>query len=178
MHLNASNSRHDPVNYRFKKPMSEFLEFQNDDQYTLRQSYIILRNWNCQKIYFSTKKKIVEQYAALIAYATTVAIIATHSAMSYYWSCNTTFQRGGADISLVAAALFAFVSWYSIDGFKLSGGAVPKLNLLNPNLALPVVALTGTLIWGYGDALVDFGNCSTGNYLMYQSGQWWYLSTN
>ena len=104
----------------------------------------------------------MEALAAPLAYVVTFAVLVMHAVWAHNTKCGVNFQRGGADISLVAAVLFAFVSWYGSEGFKLDGGRVPKWSLLNPNVALPLVALLGTITWGYGDMVPWFSSKGCG----------------
>lgn len=128
---------------------------------SLGEFTIVVRGWMDPKILPRSKIVVVQTYSTLIALTFTIPILLIHYMWAVHSQCSVNFQRAGADISLVAATIFAFMSWYAAPNSVLDSGGLPKFSWRNPNFALPVVALIGTMVWGYGDMLPGFGNsCS------------------
>ncbi|MCD0421232.1 hypothetical protein LOC51_28770 [Rubrivivax sp. JA1024] len=103
------------------------------------------------------KRKAIAYFAPRATLFITVASLAIHSGWAWATNCGVNFQRGGAIVVLVAAALYALSEWYEAKGGRLDGGALERYHFLNPAFLLPFLAALGTLIWGYGDLLPFFG---------------------
>lgn len=121
----------------------------------------ILAQWHANDTHPWMKRKAANYISPRIGYLLTIIILLLH----YYWAiesnCSINFQRGGATIVLVSALFFAWVDWHPPASGQLSGGKVEKFSIWSPLFALPLIAVIGTIIWGYGDLLPSLPD---GNY--------------
>lgn len=141
--------------------MIDLESFKDNGKYTFIQGLQTAMYWWKETTYFCQKKRAATASVSPLAIFFTIIILLIHSLLAWHFECSVTFQRGGADIALVAAALFAFINWYSMEGMVLDGGNVPLFSWLNPNVILSLIALIGTVTWGYGD-LMPFGTRGCG----------------
>ena len=128
-------------------------KIQYDDEIRLIEALKILREWRAPDTYPWMREKTVKLLSPYIGYILTAFIVAIH----YFWAtqslCSINFQRGGALVVLVSAVLFAWVEWHTPNHALLSGGRLPKFSFFSPLVSLPLIAVFGTLLWGYGDLL-------------------------
>lgn len=117
----------------------------------------VIRRWNRTETYPWMKRKIINYLAPRLAAGISVAALTLHAFWAHSSGCSVNFQRGGAIVTLIAAALYAVVEWHDPKTLHLSGGPVTKLTFSNPYLTLPLLATLGTVVWGYGDLITWFG---------------------
>lgn len=122
-----------------------------DKKMTFRESITILREWYKDDTFPWMKRKTVNFVSPYICYFSITIILSVH----YFWAvetdCSVDFQRGGALIVLVSAFLFGWTEWHKPEGGPLGGGKIKKFGLFEPHFAIPLTAIIGTLLWGYGD---------------------------
>ena len=94
-----------------------------------------------------------------LAYCTSLLVVVGH----YFWSssgdCAIHFQRAGAAVVIVALSLLVHSQWKQNRniGFleKNIGGDHNSAKILEYYVAAPILAVFGTVIWGYGDILAN-----------------------
>ena len=123
----------------------------------LRKAVSIILGWQEEAILLRSRIIIVQRFSTPLALFLTMILLAIHFVWALHSKCSVNFQRAGADISFVAAGISALTTWYSVPNGGLDGGGAPKFSWRNPNVALPLIAGIGTLVWGYGDLFTSFG---------------------
>ena len=56
-------------------------------------------------------------------------------------------------IVLVSAWFFGWIEWHKSDAAILGGTSIKKFEFFGTHVAIPLIAIIGTILWGYGDLL-------------------------
>jgi len=99
---------------------------------------------------------LVNKYAAGMGVVASIVCLFLHVVWSIISGCAVDFQRGGASIVAIAVTVFAFIQYYAdIDAGipYASGKGITPFSLRHPFVLPPILAVFGTLVWGYGDLL-------------------------
>jgi hypothetical protein len=85
-----------------------------------------------------------------------IILLILHLAIAARTGCAENFQRGGSAIVALAVLVIAGIEHRRDRRSNLtfwSDDAALPFRLRNPYVMAPVLAILGTLIWGYGDIL-------------------------
>jgi hypothetical protein len=100
--------------------------------------------------------KWANKWMPRLAMAASVLTLLVHGALAWRSDCPKGFERSGADIVAFALAAFAVIQYFAdIDAgtARLSGKRMVPWSILHPFVFLPILAIIGTVLWGYGDLL-------------------------
>lgn len=123
------------------------------DHIRFSHALLILRHWRKSDTTHVERHRSSKYFASLLGCLLSLLIVTGH----YYWAaqsdCIVNFQRGGSALVLLSAVLFAWVEWHRPHGELFSEFRARRPTWRSPYITLPLIAVFGTLIWGYGDLL-------------------------
>ena len=105
------------------------------------------------------KKRWIDWWMPRLGVAASIAAIIAHAFWAHASGCKTDFARGGAAVVLIALAVFAPIQYFAdadASVARLSGKLIAPLSMFDPFFAPPILAIVGTLLWGYGDLVAPF----------------------
>lgn len=115
----------------------------------------VIKNWRKSDTYRGMKREVIIFIAPRIAWLISLIAIVAHA----YWVINSkismNFSRCGAVITLMTAALYAVLDWHDPKATVLSGAKIKSIKIFDPYITLPILAVIGTAVWGYGDWLLE-----------------------
>ncbi len=133
----------------------------DEESFHFRHCIIVILSWSEKDTYPWMKRRTVNFLAPRLALAFTLLSVIIHTIWALKSECGINFQRSGAMITFISAALYALTAWHEPKGGYLDGGPLNKIRPFEPMFLLPFLGLLGTIIWGYGDLLPFFGTkCS------------------
>jgi hypothetical protein len=131
---------------------------EDEAEFTARDAFKILREWNQDGTVQWMKRLTVNLLAPRLAWWLSLMVIGLHGWWACKSSCGVNFARGGALIVLLSAIGLGVVAWYEPNYGLLSGGKIKRWHFFHPLVMLPALGIIGTVLWGYGDLLPIFGN--------------------
>jgi hypothetical protein len=125
-----------------------------------KEAMLVIRTWTQSDTYPWMKRKAIDYFAPRAAFICSIIVLTIHYWWAFESKCGVNFQRSGAVIALVSAALYSLIEWHKSDAGVL-GGTIKRFRFFSPYFMLPLLLAMGTVIWGYGDLLPMFGNCTS-----------------
>lgn len=131
-----------------------------DGELKLNEVMLVIRTWQQSDTYPWMRRKAIDYIAPRAAFVFSIIFIIIHYRWALESKCGVNFQRSGAVIALVSAALYSLIEWHKPDAAVLEG-TIKRFKFFSPYFMLPLLLAVGTVIWGYGDLLPMFGDCTS-----------------